>query len=252
MNSSRMFASLCSVLFLLTPVGASADEISVAFDQVTPIPDNSGASSVLVELEVPASKLVRTVTGLRLSVQLDHPWVGDLSAVLESPDGSAQVVLFNRTGLVAAGFPGPFGCGGDDVDASFQDDAALSVNEVCSITESPVLAGQLRPEESLASLHGLEPSGLWKLRLSDMQSGDSGTLRSVTLVVVVEPDCDGDGVPDECACSGDLNGDGTVGGPDLSIMLSSWGSDGPGDLDGDNVVSGTDLATLLSAWGPCG
>ena len=207
--------------------------------------------ALAVELEVPASKLVRTVTGLRLSVQLDHPWVGDLSVVLESPDGAAQAVLFNRTGLVAAGFPGPFGCGGDDVDATFQDDATLSVNEVCSTTIVPVLAGQLRPEAPLAGLYGLEPSGLWKLRLSDMQSGDSGTLRSVTLVVVVEPDCDGDGVPDECACPGDLDGDGTVGGPDLSIMLSSWGSDGPADLDGDNIVSGSDLAALLSTWGLC-
>ena len=250
MNSIRMFTSLC--LFVSLTAGlAPAEEVSISFDQVTPIPDNSGTSSVLVELEVPASKLARTITGMRLSVQLDHPWVGDLSAVLESPGGAAQAVLFNRTGLVPAGFPGPFGCGGDDVDATFRDDATLSVNEVCSTTVAPVLAGQLRPNESLAGFHGLEPSGLWKLRLSDMQSGDSGTLRSVTLVVVVEPDCNGDGLPDECDCPGDLNGDGVVGGPDLSIMLSSWGSDGPADLDGDNIVTGADLAALLSTWGLC-
>ena len=84
-----------------------------------------------------------------------------------------------------------------------------------------------------------------------MQSGDTGVLRSLTLFMVVEPDCNEDGLPDECDCPADLNGDGLVGGPDLSIMLSGWGSDGVADLDGDGIVAGEDLARLLSSWGIC-
>ena len=249
MNSSCFLTPLCLVLSL-SAVAATAEELSISFNQVTAIPDTSGSSSVLVELQVPASELGRTVTEVRLSLELDHPWVGDLSVVLESP-GGASATLFDRTGQVPAGFPGPFGCGGDDVDALFRDTASLSVDEVCSITTSPVLAGPLRPNQPLSGLNGIEPTGVWTLRVSDMQSGDAGVLRSVTLVVSVEPDCNGDGLPDECACLADLNEDGTVGGQDLSIMLSSWGADGPADLDGDGVVGGTDLARLLSSWGLC-
>lgn len=249
MNSPCLLASLLIGL-PLAAMSSTAEELSITFDEVTAIPDTSGANSVLVELEVPSSQLVRTVTDLRLSLELDHPWVGDLAVKLESP-GGISVTIFDRTGRVPAGFPGPFGCGGDDVAATFRDDAALSVDEVCSISTSPVLGGSLRPNQSLGGLHGLEPTGTWKVVVSDMQSGDTGVLRSLTLFMVVEPDCNEDGLPDECDCPADLNGDGLVGGPDLSIMLSGWGSDGVADLDGDGIVAGEDLARLLSSWGIC-
>jgi len=48
---------------------------------------------------------------------------------------------------------------------------------------------------------------------------------------------------------GDLNGDGTVDGADLGILLNAWGHSGPGDLDGNGVVDGADLGLLLNAWG---
>jgi aminopeptidase S len=48
---------------------------------------------------------------------------------------------------------------------------------------------------------------------------------------------------------GDINGDGSVNGSDLSILLGSWGSNNPAaDLDRDGVVGGADLATLMSNW----
>ncbi|MEY3025049.1 MAG: Dockerin type domain, partial [Planctomycetota bacterium] len=53
-------------------------------------------------------------------------------------------------------------------------------------------------------------------------------------------------------CPGDLDGDGTIGGGDLAVLLAGWGGSSP-DLDGDGVVGGSDLAVLLSSWGePCG
>ena len=65
-------------------------------------------------------------------------------------------------------------------------------------------------------------------------------------------DLDGNSVPDACeAPSGpDLDGDGTVGGSDLAILLGAWGpcAGCPADLDGDGIVSATDLARLLGAW----
>lgn len=53
-------------------------------------------------------------------------------------------------------------------------------------------------------------------------------------------------------CSGDLDGDGTVGAPDLSILLGAWGGKSKADLDGNGVVDAADLTILLGAWGSCG
>lgn len=52
------------------------------------------------------------------------------------------------------------------------------------------------------------------------------------------------------ACTVDLDGDGTVGASDLSVLLAAWGTAGS-DLDGDGTTGGLDLALVLSAWGPC-
>lgn len=76
--------------------------------------------------------------------------------------------------------------------------------------------------------------------------------------------CGGSPVPDMlpffveltlAGCSGDVNGDGTVGGADLAMLLAAWGEacESAGacfaDLDGDGDVDGADLAELLAAWG---
>jgi hypothetical protein len=48
--------------------------------------------------------------------------------------------------------------------------------------------------------------------------------------------------------SSDLDGDGSVGGADLTILLAAWGKGGIADLDGDGSVGGADLAILLADW----
>ena len=50
---------------------------------------------------------------------------------------------------------------------------------------------------------------------------------------------------------GDLNGDGSVTGADLGILLGDWGQATASDIDGNGVVDGADLGRLLGAWGPC-
>jgi hypothetical protein len=57
--------------------------------------------------------------------------------------------------------------------------------------------------------------------------------------------------------SPDINGDCVVGGADLGVLLSQWGTCGAAnclaDLNGNGSVEGSDLGLLLSAWGtdPC-
>ncbi|MFO0962128.1 MAG: hypothetical protein U0625_04405 [Phycisphaerales bacterium] len=53
------------------------------------------------------------------------------------------------------------------------------------------------------------------------------------------------------ACAADLDGDGTVGGADLGILLGLWGTAGV-DFDGDGTTNGADLGLLLGAWGSVG
>ncbi|MDA0802466.1 MAG: M14 family zinc carboxypeptidase [Planctomycetota bacterium] len=47
---------------------------------------------------------------------------------------------------------------------------------------------------------------------------------------------------------GDLNGDGSVNGADLALLLGAWGNSAAGDLDGNGSTDGADLALLLGAW----
>ena len=57
-----------------------------------------------------------------------------------------------------------------------------------------------------------------------------------------------------CDCIADLDGDGAVGGSDISLLLGAWGPCAPGcpeDANGDLKVDGADLALMLSRWGLC-
>lgn len=51
-------------------------------------------------------------------------------------------------------------------------------------------------------------------------------------------------------CLADLNGDGSIDGGDLGLMVASWGTDA-GDLNGDGLTDGADLGLLLNGWGDC-
>jgi hypothetical protein len=57
-------------------------------------------------------------------------------------------------------------------------------------------------------------------------------------------------------CPADLDGDGTVGFNDLTLLLGTWGpcpAEGTcdADIDGDGTVGFNDLTVLLGSWGPC-
>ncbi len=53
-------------------------------------------------------------------------------------------------------------------------------------------------------------------------------------------------------CIADLNGDHTVDGVDIAVLLGSWGTtNAAADLDDDGVVTARDLTVLLNAWGNC-
>ena len=47
------------------------------------------------------------------------------------------------------------------------------------------------------------------------------------------------------SCPADLDGDGWVSGPDLSLVLGNWTGSGVGDLDGDGFVGGGDRKSVV-------
>jgi hypothetical protein len=66
-------------------------------------------------------------------------------------------------------------------------------------------------------------------------------------------DFNDDGVPDDCQCLSDLNGDGVVDVVDFLELLGVWGPC-PGcaaDINRDGEVNVVDFLILLADWGPC-
>jgi alpha-tubulin suppressor-like RCC1 family protein len=59
-------------------------------------------------------------------------------------------------------------------------------------------------------------------------------------------------VPTVPPCVGDLNGDASVDGQDLGLLLAAWGpAPSSADLNADGAVDGQDLGVLLAKWGQC-
>jgi len=92
--------------------------------------------------------------------------------------------------------------------------------------------------------------------LSDCQP--NGVLDICDIADGTSQDDNGNGIPDECECPGDIDGDGDTDHSDLGELLSAWCSlegdpnwNANADLDGDGHVGHGDLGILLADWG-CG
>ncbi len=212
----------------------------------TPVPDGTG--SAVRSVDVPAGSGTLSIVGVRATVAMTHPWVGDLRLVLRHPSG-AEVLLLDRPGLASGGgsglgFPGPWGCGGVNVDVTFDEGALLDAEGACETAGTAIVGGK-RPLESLAAFNGLSPVGTWTLIASDLIPIDAGTLGNVCLELTTVA------LP---SCPADLDGNGVIGGADLAIVLGAWGPGCGGcasDLNADGTVDAADLAILLGAWGDC-
>jgi YVTN family beta-propeller protein len=69
------------------------------------------------------------------------------------------------------------------------------------------------------------------------------TANRLTYSIGVLPTLDDD-------CRADLDGNGSVGGSDLGVLLAAWGT-AKADLTGDRQTDAADLAVLLASWGAC-
>ena len=129
---------------------------------------------------------------------------------------------------------------------------------------------------SIGSVTSFGEDAFGELYLCDRTNG--GEIFKIVPAAAVKPDCNmngipddcdiaigastdrnGNGVPDECEppdCPWDLDGNNNVGVGDLLILLGAWGGCNdpakcPADFDGSGDVGVSDFLELLGNWGPC-
>ncbi|HXE44274.1 MAG TPA: M36 family metallopeptidase [Conexibacter sp.] len=137
------------------------------------IPDAIGTgvpgAGLTTQLTVPASG---RIDNLRVTVDLTHPWTGDLQAWLTSPSGTTET-LFERPGV------GDGGSGfGGMAPVTFDDSATQSIQEAPFENYGPAISGTYRPDEPLRVFAGEDRAGTWRLHVVDAFPGDQGTLVS--------------------------------------------------------------------------
>ena len=138
------------------------------------IPSNQ-ATTVSTTINVPDNF---TVSRVGTHLEIDHTWLGDLSAGLFSPDG-LEVTLFDQPGVPAS----QYGCSNDDMVVSFSDDAsqpALALELICDPTP-PSIDGTFQPVDPLNHFTGTGSAGNWTLSISDNFNEDGGALTVWTL-----------------------------------------------------------------------
>lgn len=121
------------------PTEPTGPEIRVEASPNLTIPDNQAAGVVSI-LTVPQSG---RLTQLAVSLDIAHPYIGDLQVSLTSPTGST-VILHNRTGA-----------------------SADNIIKTYTSADTPALAG----------LVGQQAQGDWRLKVADLAARDVGTLR---------------------------------------------------------------------------
>jgi subtilisin-like proprotein convertase family protein len=111
---------------------------------------------------------------LNLGVEIDHTFVGDLSITLKMADGP-QALLLSRPG------PAPSYCAGDNIDATFDDEADTSGQQTCN-PEPPAITGDIRPLQALSIFDGWPLTATWQLVIKDSSIPDEGQLKRWCLI----------------------------------------------------------------------
>lgn len=104
----------------------------------------------------------RSVSDLRVRVNISHTFVSDLRVSLTGPGGET-IVLFNRRGVSGQNMTNTF----------FSDDGPTPI----AAGVAP-FTGTFRPEEALTPFKARSGLGVWTLRVQDLKPLDSGTLNS--------------------------------------------------------------------------
>lgn len=130
---------------------------------------------------------VSTAYDINVFTDISKAWVGDLTARVTSPQGTT-VWLFERPGttLNENQTGPPWGCNGNDIVVTFDDEAAVGTNieNVCDAS-TPTIGGTYLPHNpapnNLSAIDGEDPNGDWGFELVHSEPYDPGTLNNVCI-----------------------------------------------------------------------
>ncbi len=179
--------SIATLLALMCTAGAaSAATVSVSGLGGAIPPSGSGGSGTPSDNLTTSLTVVDDLAITGVSVILHdftHTWAGDLVVTLTHVDSGASATLFERIGRVTSGF-------GDSSNFSgtymFHDAAAgdlWGAALLAANSDAIIPGGEYQPSgfenaaASLAVFAGLSSASEWRLSITDMAAGDTGTLR---------------------------------------------------------------------------
>ena len=168
-------AALMGVLLLLAPslaLGAgdfSASSPSLPGSTPTKKVFSSGTDVAIPDLSTVEGTIAVSGMGAYLwdvdvYTEIAHTWVADLDVRLVAPNGRTMALTTNSGGSADNLFNG-----------TWWDDQATETVTRMSFTNG-VAEANLVPEGALGRMRGVNPNGTWKLRISDENAGDPGTL----------------------------------------------------------------------------
>ena len=159
------------------------------------IPDNGNAITSELPLDYALSGDCNYISRVRVGLDIDHPYLGDLKITLLDPNynpfgGGGNVVLLDR---VRNGEAGPSGsCTADGMLGNVGDDATASADAACAATGgSGDVIGWVRPSQPLTALAGRRGTdaggtstvGTWTLVVRDLASSDAGQLNNWSIAL---------------------------------------------------------------------
>ncbi|MEY2904785.1 MAG: hypothetical protein RJA52_801, partial [Bacteroidota bacterium] len=109
----------------------------------------------------------------KLSIEIAHSYIGDLSAHLISPKGT-KISLFNQPGLFTEGY----GCPGENLLVILADSAQnnhIDFENTCNFSNIAI-SGSFQPLQKFSDLSGESMYGTWILEVKDHAFGDEGIL----------------------------------------------------------------------------
>lgn len=112
------------------------------------------------------------ISDLDVALRITHSYVGDLRFQLTHLDSGTTITLIDQPGLPAVP---PWGCDGDNMDATLDDDAADPAEDECA-SGTPTIDGAFRPLMPLSAFHGEDIHGYWVLNSGDLAAGMVGAV----------------------------------------------------------------------------
>jgi hypothetical protein len=140
-----------------------------------PVALPNGTTTIASQLTVSGAT---TIADLNVSIDMAHAWVGDLSMVLTNQTSGTAVTILDRPGVPAS----TYGCSGDNILATLDDEAALSAENQCG--NSPAISGSVTPNNPLSAFDGQSGNGTWQLAITDSYtSADAGSLNGWSVTI---------------------------------------------------------------------